>query len=670
MPGCERRGGGNRITMNAAGAALNIVVVATAAALGVGENAIAQPAGPMSIEIDATELPRKLLHAKLTIPLDGPLARNGGELALWYPKWIPGTHGPGGPVQNIGGLTMSDEDGAAIEWTRQPGEVYRINAQIPAESDSLIITIRYITDQSSTNSHGVDSFGSELLGFVSPNTVLFYPDGADVAQLEIRPSLILPDDWSAASALIEIEAESTSGDDDDDDPGRIEYETTTVETFVDSPVMLGRYMEPYDLVTEKLAETVPPHVMSIFSEAESVVEIPDDVKQLFVDMVTQAALLFDSHPFEHFDILVATTDEMGRNGLEHLASTFNVVGQRTLQSAKRLSGWDEYLIPHEYVHSWVGKYRRPAGMITTDYHTPKNTELLWVYEGLTQHLGEIINVRCGMTTPEEYRWSLQRAVRGHRLRQGRAWRALADTAAASHILRGGSRNWGSLRRGQDYYGEGAIIWLEADAIIRRLTDGDKSLDEFVRAFFKFREDQPVPLGFTRADIVDALNSVVEHDWNAFLRERIEEPTEHFASNVASELGYTIEYTNTAPEGPDGARYDELDMRDSIGASISGGGRIDEIILGSPADQTGLGPDMEIVGVGEFVWSRERMLDALAASAETGSIDLMLVSGDKYITKTIVYDGGPRYMILVRDDDDDDAPDPLEEILKPLEIPKE
>lgn len=598
----------------------------------------------MSVDIDATDLPRKLLYGTVMIPVDSFVGEEGGDMVLWYPKWMPGTHGPGGPIQNVAGTYITDENGERIEWDREPGEVYEIVCHVPKGVHGVVVETRYITNQPDASSDGVDSFGSELIGFVNANTILRYPSGIKDNEIEVTSSIKLPEEWKAASAL-RVKEEGV----DDDGYPVIHYEPVTLERFVDSPIMVGRYTKDYDLVEDGMKDKTVPQVMHLFSEAESVLDIPDDVYHGYQRMVTQEARLFGSQPFERFDFLVATTNELGRNGLEHISSTFNVIGQRSLQSFKGLRGWDEMLLPHEYTHSWCGKYRRPAGMVTHDFNTPKDTDLLWVYEGLTQYIGKVIEARAELMTEEEFEWELYRMIRSARHRQGRDWRTLSDTAAASHILRGGSRRWSQLRRGQDYYMEGMLLWMEADAIIRNKTDGEKSLDDFCQVFFKYRSGEENPLGYDREEIINTLNGVVEYDWADFIHRRVDEPEEQFGLGLLKELGYQLQYGNTPPEGPNDSKVDLLDARDSIGASFSSDGGVRSVLLGSPADDAGLGPDMKIVGVGEFVWSRDRFVDAIADTARTGHIDLMMVSGDKYVTKRVEYDGGPRFMRLVKAD---------------------
>ena len=294
----------------------------------------------MSVDIDATDLPRKLLYGTVKIPVDSFVGEEGGDVILWYPKWMPGTHGPGGPIQNVAGTYVTDEHGERIEWDREPGEVYEIICHVPKGVHEITVETRYITNQPDASSDGVDSFGSELIGFVNANTILRYPDGVKDNEIEVTSSIKLPEEWKAASAL-RVKEEGV------DEYGYtvIRYEAVTLERFVDSPIMVGRYMKDYDLVEDSMKETTVPQAMHIFSEAESVLDIPDEVYHGYQRMVTQEARLFGSQPFERFDFLVATTNSLGRNGLEHISSTFNVIGQRALQSFKGLRGWDEMLLP-------------------------------------------------------------------------------------------------------------------------------------------------------------------------------------------------------------------------------------------------------------------------------------------------------------------------------------
>ena len=613
--------------------------------------AIGQEAPDSTLAIDTADLDRNLLHAKQTITLDGDVSRAGGDLALWYPKWVPGSHAPGGPIQNLAGLVITDTDGHTIDWNRTPGEVYRIIAHVPPETGGLVIDFTYIANQATANSEGTDVWASESLGIISPNAVLVYPEGIEDNQWTVQCSISLPDDWSSATAMAQKTRIGST----------ITYEPVPLRRLVDSPIMIGRHKETYQL-TEP--DEQPPQRMHVFSEREDAVELNEDVLANFREMVRQASLLFQSHPFPSFDILLATTDELPANGLEHRRSSLDVLGLGVLDSPDSLTGWNAMLIPHEYVHAWCGKYRRPAPMANTNYHTPKGTNLLWVYEGLTQYLGEVIETRAGMNSPEQYEWDIKLRMRAASLRQGRSWRPLIDTAAASHTLRARSDTWGDLRRGQDYYYEGSLVWLAADAKIRELTGGERSLDDFCHSFFAVDDPESEFKPYTRQDVIDELNKVAEYDWATFIADRIDT----IGSDpllLATDLGYSVEYASEPPMGPDGSPMNVLDARDSIGLRVRDDGTIRDVLLGSIADGAGLAPGMTILGVGWSGWtptfSKEAFEKALQMTPNTGELDLIVRSGSLILVKTISYDKGPRYMTFVRQDE---APDVIGAIVMP------
>ncbi len=614
----------------------------------------------MSLHIDATDLPRHLLRADLTMPMSSEVRADGGEVSLWYPKWVPGTHGPRGPIENLAGITIRDDDGAEITWTRNPGDVYNIIADVPAGAGELHIEILYITDQPTTNSRGVDSFGSEMIGVLNFNTVVLYRSDLRVDETAVVCTLDLPAAWKFASAL-PVES-SVQGD-----VHSIEFKPVTLEALVDSPLIAAEHLKTYDL-TEGLPEAdswIPPHYLHVASENGEAVEVHETLRERLTGMVVQASRLFGSHPYDEYHVLVCATSELPGNGLEHLRSSFNVVGLRSFMSETSMDGWASYLLPHEYVHAWCGKYRRPEGMWTGDYHSDQDPELIWVYEGLTQYLGIVIAVRCGLVEEAKGRWDIFNTMRWARLTQGRQWRPLADTSRSSHILRAGSRFWSSLRRNQDYYSEGELIWMEADAMIRNSTDGTKSLDDFCQSFFAWDSAHPLVKTHDRSDAIEVLNDLLAHDWERFFADRVDATQDEFALGLVEQLGYTWQYSNEPPEAPRGESWHGggVDARESIGARFSSNGNVQDILLDSPADKAGLGPTMQVEGVNGYVWSADRMIEAIAQSAVRGTIDLMFVSGDRFLHRTIEYDGGPRYPKLVRADDKADR---FGEILTPRE----
>lgn len=617
--------------------------------------AVVAQTATLQVAIDATDLPRKLLRSTVTISLN-EVAREDGTVALWYPKWVPGSHGPGGPIENVAGMLVKDAAGNRLPWLRTVGDVHRVKVSVPADVDTLTVELRYITNQPSTNSMGHDSFGSALLGVVSPSSIVLYPEGMNNDTMQVAATLRLPESWTAATALpatpVEGEAEANL----------IQYESVSMRTFIDSPIMCGRYHRTFQLAEE---EGIPPHRLHVFSEAESALEVHPEMLERLRAMVTQTARLFESHPFDQFDVLLATTDVLPKNGLEHSRSTFNILGQRAYLDPDKLKGWDRLLVPHEYLHTWCGKYRRPQGMITDDFHSPKATELLWVYEGLTQYLGELIEARAGWMSEEEFKQRFEIEIRAALHQQGRQWRSLADTGACSHTLRARSLFWSRLRRSQDYYMEGMLFWLEADAIIRTQSNGEKSLDDFCKAFFAYPDDAPHPSGFTRADVVKQLEAVLPYDWDGLIVERIEALVDRYNPAVVERLGYEIAYSEEKPDIPEDTfrRVKGLDALDSLGAVFDEDGTIKDVLLESPAHLAKLGPGMKVVGVNGSAFSENRLRDALKLSASKGHLEMMVVNGDTLETHEVKYDGGVKYLTLV---EKKEAKNWLKEIVKPLE----
>lgn len=598
----------------------------------------------MHLLIDCSKPSRGLIEATLQIPVAA--AAKVGKISLWYPKWVPGSHGPGGPIANIAGLQIHGADGKRLKWRRAPGEVYRLEVEVPRGAKEVQVAVRYVVNQPTTTSFGHDCFFAGNIGVVSPSCLLLYPEGSDVDEQQIEVRVRPPAGWYVASAL----AKSNKGVKPEEE---LMFQPVTLRTLVDSPVMLGRCYRSFELVTN--TSLSPPHTLHVFSDHKTAESISDEVVKKYAEMVRQASYLIGSHPFDRFDILLGVTDALPKNGLEHARSTFNVLPPSSLKSVTALKGWDRLLVPHEYLHAWCGKFRRPEGMLTSDFHTPKDTELLWVYEGLTQYLGELVEARSGLMTDEEFKNRLLVELRNAMNQQGRQWRTLADTAAASHILRGASPSWGGLRRSQDYYMEGMLFWLEADARIRHLTNGNKSLDDFCHSFFKSQRSVKQPAAFDRSEVVKQLHAVAPFDWDGLISRRIESFQQQFDPEVASLLGYSFEITNQKPKIPTNTfrQSSGVDLLDSLGVSFSSSGEVRNVLLDSPADKAMLAPRQMIVAVGDHKWSTDRMLSSVEQAVQGKPIKLLVSEHDRIKSVQIQYYGGLAYWNLTRDDSKED-----------------
>lgn len=585
-------------------------------------------AQPLIVEADARDLPRGLLRTRMVFEVEQ------GRVKLWYPKWIPGVHGPVGPIQNMAGLRVETLGGEPLRWVRDDLLLYQFWVDVPRGERRIAVELDYICNQPSVNSVGVDSYGNSRVGIINWNTCLIYPDGVNVYDYPVKMRLRLPEDWKYGSALRRA---GEAGD-------WVEFEVTSFGEVVDSPLLAGKHVRTFEL-----SPGAQPVFMHVASESAEAIEVPEAYLEKLGKLVSEAEELFGSFPYQEYHFLVGASDQIPTMGLEHLESSLNVVKERDLVEETRRKQRASYLLAHEYVHSWCGKYRRPAGMFTPNYHTDKQTRLLWMYEGLTQYLGEVLAVRSGLISLEEQRQQLADKISRLQHVAGRSWRPLEDTAVVSYHLRGGSKSWGALRRNQDYYNEGLLFWLEADARIRLESGGRRSMDDFCQAFFSTNEREGRVKPYELGEVIATLREIAPFDWEELIQERIFEASEDLALDFISLLGYRLEYSNEPSEYVEARqKYRKyMSALDSLGLEFSEEGKITEIVPGMAGDEAGLVPGMDVEAVNRRKFTKERLQDALAESVTTRKIDLLVLEGDLYREFTIPYDQGPKYLKLER-----------------------
>jgi predicted metalloprotease with PDZ domain len=601
----------------------------------------------LAIDVDARELGRSLLHSRVELPA------TAGKMIVWYPKWIPGVHAPGGPVANLGGLRFTTPKGDAIEWKRDDEEPFRFHITVPAGADRAVAHLDYICNQPTPNSSGIDSFGNSLLGVINWNTVLVYPEDANIDTATAKVRLRLPEGWRYGTAL-KVERQTADG---------IDFTAGTLRTVVDSPLICGRHFRDVELT----GKNTPPVFMHLVSESPAAIQIDDKLIERYRALVAETLAMFGVAHFESYHFLVVCSDALPNNGLEHLASSFNAVGERELIDDKKRKAWPAYLLPHEFVHSWCGKYRRPAAMVTTNFHTLERTRFLWIYEGLTQYLGEVLTVRAGLLTPEEFLPQFAGKLDWLMRQAGRKWRSVEDTAVASWQLRARSPAWTQLRRGQDYYDEGLVTWLEADAIIRDRSGGKHSMDDFCRKFFAKQPKATSVAGYEFNEVLGILRELADHDWARFFRERIEQPRAELGLGFLEPLGYRLQYS---AKQSDYAKDRDSDRKQtsvsaSLGLSVGDDGRIVSVIPEMPADKAGLASGMTISGVNGRKFSGQRLKDSIADSVANRSVELLVLDGDLFRNVTLSYAEGPKYLELIRRTDRTDI---LGAIVKPASQP--
>lgn len=596
----------------------------------------------LNLEVDASDLPRKLLHSRIEIPASGE------HLVVWYPKWLPGVHAPGGPVQNIGGLRFEAPGGKRLNWRRDDEEPARFVCDIPQGVTRITALLDYICNQPSANSAGVDSFGNSKVGILNWNTCLLYPEEAKSGDTEVSVRLKIPSGWKIGTSL------KRKGQDGD----WIQFQEVDLAALIDSPVLCGAYLRTIDISTEGF----PPHFLHLASEAENAIEINDDIVSLYRKVVVEAKELFGKAHYPEYHFLVTLSNELPKMGVEHLASSVNGVEERALLDEKKRKDWAACLLPHEFSHSWCGKYRRPRGMVTSDFHTPQHTELLWIYEGLTQYLGEVLTVRSGILSQEEYLDRFTGKVDSLMHEAGRQWRPLEDTAVANYTLREHSPNWGALRRGQDYYNEGLLLWLEVDTIIRRESDGTHSLDEFCKEFLGRTEEGATVVPYDVDEVYADLQRLADYDWKGFFTKRVSETQEALPLDVIGLAGYQLRYT---PERSKYVKEREEDSKkvsaaDSLGLEFNETGAVTSVIPGMIGDKAGIAPGMTTQGVNGRKFTGDRLRDALADSIANRKIEVLILEGDRYRNVVLDYADGPKYLEITRDESKRDI---LSDILK-------
>lgn len=595
-----------------------------------GTSAGATPPRVISLRLDATDIARKLIHSEMEIPV------TPGALTLMFPKWIPGEHSPSGPLNNVVWMQFS-AGGQPVAWTRDPIDMFAFHLRIPAGAQKLEVALDYaLRPEEATPS----------LFYLFWNVVVLYPKVVNTDDIQIQGSIRLPPGWNYACAL------PGKGLAD----GTIQFPVTSLTTLVDSPLLAGLHFRRFTLDNGAL-----PVTLGAAGDSEAALDVSPELLEKLKRVVRETDALFGARHYEHYVFLVALSDEVGEDGTEHHQSTDITMRERGLvDESDRIASI--YLLPHEYVHSWNGKYRRPADLYTTNYQDPMKGSLLWVYEGLTRYLNWVLAARSGLFTNEQARDYAAEIAAEAAHRSGRAWRPLDDTAVSVQLLYGGDE-WESLRRTTDYYDESLLVWLEADQIIRSKTSGQKSLDDFCRAFFGPPGGPPMVRPYTLEDLIGALNAIAAYDWAGFFRHRVYEVDQAPLEGLTAS-GWNLAYGDVP--GPVLAARDtdhhRVEERYSIGLFLrSDDGTIIDVVRDSPAWRAGLGPGMKVLAVNGRTWSAQNLHDAIAADRVAASSMEMTIQSQSAIFKVTIDDhGGLRYPRLERNA----APDSLSELLRP------
>lgn len=600
-------------------------------------------AGTVQLDVDATDTDRRLFRVREIVPVVP------GPLVLLYPKWLPGNHSTTGPVELLAGLTVTGQPGARrLEWRRDAEVVHAFRLEVPQGVTSLELGFQFLTPTG--DDQGRRHVTPDLLR-VHWEKALLYPAGHHARQITVAPSVRLPPGWAHATAL----------DGGQRDGDTVRFAPVSLEMLVDSPLYAGRHSRRYDLDTDPRA----PVRLDVFADRPSELEASEAQIEAHRRLVREALALFGARHYRHYDFLLAISDNLSEIGLEHHQSSENAVGPGYFSDWAGTAAVRD-LLPHELVHSWNGKFRRPEDLWTPSYEVPMHGSLLWVYEGMTEFWGVVLATRSGLWSPEYARDVLaDYAAAFDAGRAGRAWRNLQDTTQQPVIAYSARQSWPSWQRGKDYYTEGVLLWLDVDSKLREATRGKASLDDFARRFFGTHDGELGPLTYTRDDVIRTLGELQPADWEAFFRNRVEGHGPGAPLEGLVRGGWRLAYTDRPSVytlAQEKTRK-QTNLAHSLGLVVSNAdGRIVEVLWDSPAFEAGLAPGMFLLAVNNRAWSPEVVKEAVAAArGGSGTIDLLVRNDDTFQTARVGYHGGLRYPHLERIAG---TPDRLGDLLSP------
>ncbi|HET7570463.1 MAG TPA: M61 family peptidase [Gammaproteobacteria bacterium] len=604
--------------------------------------ATATPPGPIQLSVDVTDAARKVFHAHEVMPVQP------GPLTLYYPKYIPGEHGPTGPIVNLAGLVFT-VNGKQLDWERDADDMYTFHLNIPKGATQLDISLDFLSPVGGGDFTAGVSATPKLVD-LNWNQVALYPAGFPTSDLVYVPSLKIPKGWQFGTALT---VKSKDGNE-------IHFDKVTFNNLVDSPVISGQYFRQFNLAPKSEVH----RWLDVVADYPKALDASDKQIDKMRNLVAQANALFQSHHYKNYHFLLTLSDKTAHFGLEHhqssddrLDADFFIDPQAFMLEAD--------LMPHEYVHSWNGKFRRPAELWQPDFEKPEHTRMLWVYEGLTDYLGPVLTARSHLWSPKEFRENLAMLAANMDHRPGRTWRPLIDVTIAAQLLYGSPGYWANWRRGTDFYPEGTLIWLDVDTKIRALSHGKHSLDDFAQLFYGIDNGSYVTKTYTFNDLVNALNKVQPYNWRSFLRNLLDRRQYHAPLDGITRSGWKLTYTDQPNEMQKvrQSRRHYINQMYGIGLLLNDKGEIRDVLWNGPAFKAGIGPGMTIQAVNGVKFSPDVFERALKSGEKDKEPLHLLIDNQGYLkTFDVDYHGGLRYPHLVREKDKSDT---LSEILKPL-----
>jgi predicted metalloprotease with PDZ domain len=574
--------------------------------------------GTMQLTIDASDVTRAIFRIHQTIPVD-----KAGDFVLLFPKWVPGGHSPRNDIKNATGFRFT-AGGQELKWVRDTLDVTAFHVTVPEGVKAVDVDFQYTSP--TTENQGRILMTPDMAS-IQPIVTSLYPAGYYVRQIPVQTSVILPPGWKIATAL---RPSGQTGN-------RVDFPVTSYAILVDSPMIAGAHHRRIELTPDVAIEVI----------ADNEAELAATPEQIAAHrrLVEQAVKTFGSQHYDHYDFLLTISNNLGGIGLEH---------HRSSEDGTRrgyFTDWDNQLnarnlLPHEFTHSWDGKFRRPAGLWTPDYLLPMQNEGLWVYEGQTQFWGYVLGARSGMLSKQDTLDAIAMTAATYSTgTPGRQWRPLVDTTNDPIIAGRQPMPWRSWERSEDYYSEGQLIWMDVDRIIRQQSGGKRSIDDFAKAFFGIRDRDWGEVTYTFDDIVKTLNDVQPYDWRSYLEAKVYGVAPQAPLEGITKGGYNLVYTAEPTKwwkGIEKLRKGN-DFTYSGGFAVGNDGKVQSVLWDSAAFNAGLTVGDEIVALNGRAFDGDALKSAIKAAAGQGpSPQLLVKSGDLYRTVALDWHGGLRY----------------------------
>ena len=574
--------------------------------------------GTMQLTVDATDVERAIFRIHQHIPVP-----QAGDFVLLFPKWVPGGHSPRNDIKNITGLRVT-ANGRELKWVRDDLDVFAFHIDVPQGVTAIDVDYQHVTPTTGNQGRILATPDMASIQWLSNS---LYPAGYFVRNIPVQASVIVPQGWKVATAL---RPSGQTGN-------RIDYPVTSYEILVDSPLIAGEHYRRIPLTNDVAIDVI----------ADNEAELAATPEQIAAHkrLVDQAVKAFGSQHYDHYDFLLTISDYLGGQGLEHHRSSEDGVDRGYFtdwDNALR----DRNLLPHEFTHSWNGKFRRPADLWTPDYRTPMQDSGLWVYEGQTQFWGYVLGARSGMLSKQDTLDAIASTAATYSLgTPGRTWRPLIDTTNDPIVAGRTPIPWRSWQRSEDYYSEGQRIWIDVDRIIRQQSHGKRSIDDFAKAFFGVRDRDWGELTYNFDEIVATLNKVQPYDWRGYLQRKVYGVAPEAPLDGINQGGYKLIFTPEPTKWIKSAekKAKNNDLTYSGGFVVGNDGKISSVLWDSAAFNAGLTIGSEILAVNGRHFDGDSLKDAIKAAAGKGPAPQLLIhDGDVYRTVTLDWHGGLRY----------------------------